>query len=333
MESRTASASLPSGEKTINSSKADRDYLLDSFLAKLGLKNEKLLQLPKDASRRRYFLLSYALIMDAEPLHEDTKAFENVTILLEKAGLTVPKIYAADHKNGFLLIENFGDLTYRKALEGDHGESLMYEEAINALAHLHKVMKKNTNDLSTYDGELFIDRASLFTQWYDVPFSQQAKDDFHGLWREAYKNQPEVPHRLMLRDVMMDNLFWLPKRKGHQRCGFIDYQDAHWGPVTYDLVSLLEDARREISPAFANDMIKFYFTHFPKLSQEDFMASYYLWGAQRSTRILGVFSRLAKRDGKAQYLEHLPRIWTYLERDLEHSSLAALKTWFRKVIP
>ncbi|MBY0272894.1 MAG: phosphotransferase [Alphaproteobacteria bacterium] len=318
-------------ELAILSETQERENLLEQFLEKHGLEEDELLPLPVDASKRRYFWFSHTLVMDAAPPHEDTKAFENITNLLREAGLTVPKIYAADHKNGFMLLEDFGDLTYRKALEASHEEFLIYKEAINALAHLHKKMKKNKADLPSYDLDLFLERVSLFTQWSDLALSQGAKEDFVGLWMEAFQNQPAVPQRLILRDVMVDNLFWLPKKEGYKRCGFIDYQDARWGPVTYDLVSLLEDARRDVAPDLAQSMLKVYFSHFPKLAREDFMASYCLWGAQRSTRILGVFSRLAKRDGKPKYLEHVPRIWAYLERDLQHPSLAGLKDWFEKV--
>ena len=326
------SALLPlKSETAVLSEEQERENLLQQFLEKHGLEEDELLPLPGDASKRRYFWFSHTLVMDAAPPHEDTKAFESITNLLQEAGLTVPKIYATDHKNGFMLLEDFGDLTYRKALEGDHGELLIYKEAINALAHLHKEMKENKADLPSYDLDLFLDRVSLFTQWSDVVLSQGAKEDFVGLWTEAFQNQPAVPQRLMLRDVMVDNLFWLPKKEGYKRCGFIDYQDARWGPVTYDLVSLLEDARQDVVPDLAQPMLKVYLSHFPRLSREDFMTSYCLWGAQRSTRILGVFSRLAKRDGKPKYLEHMPRVWAYLERDLQHPFLADLKDWFEKV--
>jgi len=152
---------------------------------------------------------------------------------------------------------------------------------------------------------------------------------FKEVWESAYQNQPSIHHSLMMRDVMVDNLLWLPSRQGFKRCGFIDFQDGTWGPALYDLVSLLEDARRDISPGFAKEMLKIYFEAFPDLSQENFWASYSLWGAQRSTRILGVFSRLAKRDGKPQYLSHLPRLWKYLERDLCHSNLKEVRKWFQ----
>lgn len=157
------SALLPlKNETRILSEEQERETLLQQFLEKNGLEEEEPLPLPGDASKRRYFWLSHTLVMDAAPPHEDTKAFESITNLLQEAGLTVPKIYAADHMNGFMLLEDFGDLTYRKALQGDHEELLIYKEAINALAHLHKKMKGNTMKLPSYGLDLFLDRASLF---------------------------------------------------------------------------------------------------------------------------------------------------------------------------
>lgn len=331
MEVMTASASLPLEPGAPLVSEREREQLLNAFLQKNGLEDEECLPLPSDASGRQYSWFSHALLMDAPPPHEDTKAFEHIARLLLEVGLSTPKIYAADHLNGFLLLEDFGDLTYRHALEEGISEALLYEEAINALVHLHKEMRRNTTGLPSYDRTLFLDRASLFTMWYDLPFSVQAKADFLGLWEEAFQNQPPVPQRLILRDVMIDNLFWLPKREGFRRCGFIDHQDARWGPVSYDLVSLLQDARRDVSGALAREMIRIYLKAFPRLSREDFMASYALWGAQRNTRILGVFSRLARRDGKDNYLQYIPRVWKYLEQNLAHPSLAALRKWFEQM--
>jgi aminoglycoside/choline kinase family phosphotransferase len=186
-----------------------------------------------------------------------------------------------------------------------------------------------TTKIPTYTQELFIKNASLFLDWSEIPFSESAQEEFKGLWKEAYLHQPQLPHTLTLRDVMVDNLLWLSDREGFQRCGFIDFQDGSWGPITYDLVALLEDARRDISPSFAREMLEIHFAAFPTLSRDDFWASYYLWGAQRTTRILGVFFRLAKRDGKVHYLTHVPRLWKTLKRDLEHSSLHAIGDWFR----
>lgn len=306
-----------------------RETLRYNFLKKEGLEKERLIPLPMDASARRYFRLSSALLMDAPPPHENTTQFDYIAQILKGVGLSVPHIYAADHTHGFLLIEDFGDLPYRQAIQQGVCEKLLYSEAVSALGGLHSSLSTIEDAaIPAYTLDLFLKNACLFLEWTDFSFSDTAKDDFKNLWEEAYLNQPSLPHTLVLRDVMVDNLFWLPTRQGVKRCGFIDFQDATWGPLTYDLVSLLEDARRDITPSFAADMLEMYLQNFPELSRDDFFASYALWGAQRTTRILGVFSRLAKRDGKPHYLAHMPRLWKIIERDLQHPSLRGLRTWF-----
>lgn len=311
----------------------ERADLRHAFLKREGFGNDALIPLPCDASKRRYFRLSNCLLMDAPPPEESTRRFHVMADLLQATGLSVPTIFAADHDSGFLLIEDFGALSYRTALEKGLSEEELYGETVKAIAHLHTTLIHNDMDLSSYGLDLFLDRASLFLEWYDHPFSNEEKHEFRELWRDAYQKQPQLPQSLMMRDVMIDNLLWLPTRSGMNRCGFIDFQDGLWGPVTYDLVSLLEDARRDVTPRFAQQMIDLYFKSAPPFSRDDFWRSYSLWGAQRSTRILGVFSRLAKRDGKSNYLTHLSRVWTYLKRDLEDPALKALKTWFKQVIP
>lgn len=320
-----------------------------------GLETEALRPLPFDCSRRRYFRLPKALLMDAPPPYESTTQFQHLGQILEETGLSVPRIYAADHKHGFLLIEDFGELPYRKAIQQGISEKLLYGETIRALIHLHQhchpelvsgshailstgsrskfgMTSKNeepSQGLPTYTQDFFIKKASLFLEWNDVSFSEKAKEEFKHLWEEAFRHQPHLPYTLTLRDVMVDNLLWLPQRQGWQRCGFIDFQDGSWGPITYDLVSLLEDARRDISPVFAQEMLEIYFEAFPDLLRDDFWASYSLWGAQRTTRILGVFFRQAKREGNRQYLVHIPRLKKILARDLQHPSLKGLRAWFQ----
>jgi len=308
----------------------ERALLRKAFLKAEGLEKECLIPLPVDASRRRYFRLPQGLLMDAPPPHEDTARFQFLAEVLREAGLTVPTIHAADHDQGFMLIEDFGDSSYRKALQDGIPETLLYQETINSLIHLHKQISTNCMALPVYDLEYFLDGVGIFLEWYDFPFTDEAKLSFKAVWEEAYKKQPPIPSGLILRDVMVDNLMWLPERSGFNRCGFIDFQDGLWGPISYDLVSLLEDARRDIAPQLAQEMIQIYFKRFPDLPQEDFWASYYLMGAQRSTRILGVFSRLARRDGKPSYLAHLPRLWKTLMRDLDYPSLRSLRAWFQQ---
>ncbi|MBY0501567.1 MAG: phosphotransferase [Alphaproteobacteria bacterium] len=315
-----------------DSLESERKALRTAFLKREGLEKEALLLLPADASKRRYFRLPHALLMDAPPPAEKTAAFQFIADLLYEIGLSVPLVYAADHIHGFLLIEDLGDLTYRRAMEEGVAEDILYGDTVRGLAHLHQKMTENTANFSPYDLEAFLKEAEVFLDWSSLFFSEKAKDEFRQVWTEAYENQPSLPQRFVMRDVLIDNLMWLPSREGFNRSGFIDFQDGvHegiWGPITYDLVSLLEDARRDIDPTFAEKMLEIYFGMFPELNRGDFFASYCLWGAQRSTKILGVFSRLAKRDGKAKYLVHLPRVWKILERDLQHPHLKAVRQWF-----
>lgn len=315
----------------IESPKDERAALRYAFLAKEKLQQETLTPLPMDCSKRCYFRLPKMLVMDAPPPDENTTSFQLMAELLRNAGLSVPQIYATDHDNGFLLVEDFGKLTFRKAFEIGHSEERLYGETIRALVHLHQNVIENKENIPPYSLELFLKEAELFLDWYDIPLSSQAKEDFMGLWTEAYHVQPSIPHSIVMRDVMVDNLMWLPLQTGFKRCGFIDFQDGLWGPITYDFVSLLEDGRRDITPHFGKEMVEIYFKAFPKLNQQDFWASYHLWGAQRSTKLLGLFPRLAKRDGKPQYLAHLPRVKNIIERDLSHPSLKALRDWFQGI--
>ena len=306
----------------------ERASLRSTFLKREGLEKESLIPLPVDCSKRRYFRLPNFLLMDAPPPHENTTLFQNMAKFLRDVELSVPHIYAADHVYGFLLIEDFGQLSYRKALQDKISEKLLYGETMKALIHLHQQVSKNKADLSSYGCDTFLDKASDFLSWHPLSIPKEANSVFKEVWEEAYRNQPIIPQSLMMRDVMVDNLLWLPLRQGFKRCGFIDFQDGLWGPVTYDLVSLLEDARRDVAPHFAKEMVEIYFEAFPHLSREDFWASYSLWGAQRSTRILGLFYRLAKRDDKPHYLAHIPRVWAYLKRDLQHPTLKPIRQWF-----
>jgi len=309
----------------------ERSALRAAFLEREGLGGACLMPLPVDASKRCYFRFSNGLLMDAPPPYESTFSFHRIAECLRDAGLSVPQIYASNHEDGFLFIEDFGELTFRKALEKGVSDEMLYREAIRSLIHLHQQLTENNGDIPSYSLALFLREAELFLEWYGLSFSVQEREDFKGLWTEAYHHQPSLPHSLVMRDVMVDNLLWIPSREGFKRCGFIDFQDGVWGPITYDLVSLLEDARRDITPQFGKEMLAFYLEAFPDLSQQDLWESYTLWGAQRCTKILGIFSRLAKRDGKSRYLAHLPRVKSILERDLSHPSLKTLQNWYKKV--
>ena len=138
---------------------------------------------------------------------------------------------------------------------------------------------------------------------------------------------------LVLRDYHIDNLMLLDGRDGVAACGLLDFQDAVIGPVTYDLVSLLEDARRDVPEDLAAAMRERYLAGFPDLDRAAFDASYAVLGAQRNCKIVGIFTRLCLRDGKPLYLEHIPRVWRLIEQDLRHPALAPVASWLDRHIP
>ena len=138
---------------------------------------------------------------------------------------------------------------------------------------------------------------------------------------------------LVLRDYHVDNLMLLPGRAGVKACGLLDFQDAVIGPATYDLVSLLEDARRDVPPRLQSAMIERYLAAFPALDRQNFAASYAVMGAQRNAKIVGIFTRLCRRDGKPHYLRHIPRVWRLLEQDLQHPALTPIRVWIDRHLP
>jgi aminoglycoside/choline kinase family phosphotransferase len=188
------------------------------------------------------------------------------------------------------------------------------------------------SDLPAYDDEKMLGEASRFTRWYASDLSADAKADYLDIWRELLPAVRVGEDALVYVDYHADNLLWLPDRDGLGRVGLLDFQDARLGPPAYDLVSLLEDARRDVPHGLAEAMIERYLAARPDLDGEAFRTAYALLGAQRNCKILGLFSRLAKRDGKTQYLTLQERVRGHLQRDLAHPKLAALAAWFDRHI-
>ena len=159
------------------------------------------------------------------------------------------------------------------------------------------------------------------------------RKEYLGLWRDVLALDHGVPATLVLRDYHVDNLMHLSDRQGVSACGLLDFQDAVIGPSSYDLVSLLEDARRDVPAPLAATCLAQYLSAFPELDPDAFRASYAILGAQRSAKIVGIFTRLDRRDGKPVYLEHISRVFRWLSGDLEHPALAKLQAWFDREIP
>ena len=300
--------------------------------------------LAADASFRRYARVTGgprpALLMDAPPGKEDVRPWLAVAGHLRCLGFSAPELFAADEDAGLLLIEDFGDDTFTRVLARGGDEAALYDLAVDVLAALHEVAHADAvpDWLPPYDDDRLLGEAALFTDWYmpavlGAPTPPDQRAEFLDLWRAALAPAHALPETLVLRDYHVDNLMFLPDRDGIAACGLLDFQDAVAGAPAYDVVSLIEDARRDLGPGIAARVKARYLERFPGLDREAFEVAAAVLAAGRAAKIIGIFTRLWKRDGKPAYLSHIPRLWHLLDGDLSHPSLAPLEAWFAKVVP
>jgi N-acetylmuramate 1-kinase len=303
---------------------------LDAFLARHGWSDATVRPLEGDASFRRYARVlaprRSAILMDAPPPAEDTRPFLHVARGLAELGFATPRIYAAEPERGLLLLEDFGDLRMNEVLADDPSrEEAVYAAAVDLLLALHG--HAPLDGLAPYDRAVYRREADLLVDWYapalDLPVDRAG---YAAAWDAVLAGLPADGRVTVLRDYHAENIMLLPRGGG--ALGLLDFQDALAGHPAYDLVSLLQDARREVAPALEATMLARYRAARP-LDQ----AAYAILGAQRNAKILGIFCRLWKRDGKDRYLGLQPRVWRYLERDLAHPALAPVARWFEANLP
>jgi tRNA threonylcarbamoyl adenosine modification protein YjeE len=348
----------------------ERVASLVHFLAESGWGEEDcaLSYLQGDASTRRYARIKRedgrsAVLMDAprQPdgppiqdglpysriahLAEDVRPFVAIAGHLRQAGFSAPEVLAHDLRRGMLVLEDLGDEVFARLAEAGGAIAELWQAATDMLVGLREVPVPVTLPLP--DGSAHVlpscDRAALaietelLVDWYwpaakSDPIPARERAEFQAAWDKVFDKILVVPPGLVLRDFHSPNLLWLAQRAGPERVGIIDFQDALRGPAAYDLVSLLQDARVDVSPALEARLFEHYCAAVgarqPGFDREAFAFAYAALGAQRNTKILGIFARLARRDAKPGYLRHLPRIWAYLARDLEHPRLEALKRWY-----
>jgi aminoglycoside/choline kinase family phosphotransferase len=315
---------------------SDRDQAIEAFLTSAGWAGVARRRLAGDASFRRYERVNgprgRAMLMDAPPPQEDVRPFLLVAGHLKALGYSAPAILAEDPARGLLLLEDFGDDTFTRLLAAGVDETQLYTLAVDLLIELHRHPRATAIDLPPYDESRLLTEASLLTDWYlpaiGLPLSAKAREEYLALWRRAFRVFAEAAPTLVLRDYHIDNLMRLEARSGVAACGLLDFQDAVLGSPAYDLVSLLEDARRDVTPSVITAMRARYAAAFPRLDRAQFDAAYAVLGAQRNAKIIGIFTRLMARDKKPHYLAHIPRVWHLLEGDLAHPALANLRTWF-----
>ena len=281
-------------------------------------------------------------------LAEDVKPYVAIATALRERGFSAPVILQADLDAGFLIIEDLGsDLI----VAGDPPAPMAerYAIAVDLLAALHQqqipnsipVLANGEYRIPHYDMGAYLIEAELLLDWY-VPRSggsvaQETRAAFVALWREALLPALAAAPGWVLRDFHSPNLLWLADRNGIARLGLLDFQDAQIGPAAYDVASLLQDARVNVTEELEVALLSRYVRARRKLDQDfdpiSFTTIYATLAAQRASKILGIFSRLERRDGKPQYLRHMPRVWGYLQRSLAHPALASLNAWYKSHVP
>ncbi len=312
---------------------------LHAFLAQAGWGDVAIDPIPGDASFRRYFRLARSggdgpnkgMLMYAPPPHEDPIPFLDVARWLCENAMRAPEIYASDAAAGWVLLEDFGDDRMRDWLDDNPAsENEAYAGAIDALVELHKCPP---GPFAPYDMATYQREAALLTEWYCPAMGLTVDEaDYARAWDEVLSPlaQRQSPGVTVLRDYHAENIMLLNGVPSAPQ-GLIDFQDALVGHPAYDLVSLLQDARRDISPELEAEMLARYQERAG--ADEHFAADYARLGAQRNAKIVGIFTRLFKRDGKPRYPTLIPRVWEAMERDLAHPALAPVATWFDTNIP
>lgn len=323
----------------------DRDAAIDRFLGVHGWGAAVRSPLAGDASFRRYERLRQgekaAILMDAPPPMEDVRPFVRVARHLRALDLCAPEIYAVDEAAGLLLIEDLGDDRFTVMLNGNGNgsgngdEDTLYQGAVDVLIELHR--HPAPGDLADYDAARLLEEVERVLDWFMPAFAGAAvadamRDDYRARWRAVLDVADGLPKVTVLMDYHVDNLMWLPERQGLRRVGLLDFQDALAGSPAYDLVSLLQDARRDVSEPLVDRMLKRYIEA-TGFDENEVRTAYAVLGAQRGARLVGQFPRLWIRDGKPQYLEFMPRIWRLLTMDLTHPSLAPVAEWFDAHVP
>jgi aminoglycoside/choline kinase family phosphotransferase len=348
-----------------------REDTIRAFLARAGWDDARRAPLAGDASTRRYERLAgpkgAAVLMDwprapeaAVPsgqlsysqiahLAVDCRPFVAVGDYLRGQGLAAPEIFARDIENGLLLLEDLGDDLYGPAIDagrGPGGESLdeMYRAAIDVLIALQSgdapralpVGDGAMHDVPHFDDSVFRAEIDILLDWYfPVVLNREADADlraeYHAIWTALRPLIDAGPRALFLRDFHSPNMLWLPAGKGATRVGIIDFQDALIGSRAYDLVSVLQDARKDVPVERERAMLALYISRakseLPDFDEAEFRAAYAALGAERALRLVGLWPRLLKRDNKPHYMAHMPRTISYLRRNLAHPALASLKHW------
>jgi N-acetylmuramate 1-kinase len=347
--------------------RAERITQVRKFLDESGYGEAKRERMQGDASTRIFERLTLdgqtMILMNAPPrpdgppirdgksysaiahLAENTVPYVAVAGALLERNLSAPVILHADTTLGLVIMEDLGD---DRVVAGDPPAPIeaRYQAALDVLISLHRrrlpdILSSFDYELPQYDLDAFLIEVELLLDWYLVyaraPTTEGRRGIFLSLWREALLPAVEAPATWVLRDFHSPNLLWLPGRHDVSRIGIVDFQDAVLGPAAYDVASLLQDARVNVPEPLEVALLSRYVrarqNDDRRFDASEFALLYSTMAAQRATKVLGIFARLNQRDGKPQYLRHIPRIWRYLQRSLEHPDLAPLRAWYEANVP
>ncbi len=318
-----------------------RKAAIKQFLNTTDWRDARLIPLAQDASFRRYFRLQLvdrtAILMDAPPPERAVIEFARIAEHLDHLGLHAPAPLAIDNRHGLLLLSDLGDTTFTRALADGTDESHLYQIACDTLIHLHQHPKASSIDLPDYDVPTLDQETALLLDWFyplvmAKPANEATRASYFKAWHQIYADLPCMPSTLVLRDFHIDNLMVIADTEGNEQCALLDFQDALIGSPMYDLMSLLQDARRDISPSLEQTLLDYYFERVASKRQTS-LQWYWALGAQRHCKVAGIFVRLWQRDQKPHYLNHLPRVIRLLKRSLARDELQAISHWFSAHLP
>ena len=310
------------------------------FLRSNKIHYTSVIPLAADASFRKYYRVfenknSYVL-MDAPPKLEPIESFLKIASWLKKNKLPSPEIYAKDIKNGYILLEDFGDKNISQFLhQKTNQEKKIYKESVDILIKISQ--KSPPSYAKEFSSIVLMEEINLFIEWYlklaDVKLNKIAINEWIKLWENKFKEIKYEKRVLVLRDFHAENLMWYPKNHNTSNLGLLDFQDALSGHQAYDLVSLLQDVRRNVSKAIEQEMKLYFLDSSDIKDKKNFLKAYNILAAQRNIKILGIFSRLFLRDNKRKYLKLIPYTWSLVKSNIRNPELSDINIWFGKYIP
>ena len=307
---------------------------IEIFLEENKISNHILENIPQDASSRSYYRMNNnLLLMQSNTPENKNYEFIKVSNYLREIGLSAPEIIKTDHKRGLYIIEDFGNLTFNKAIKENISEELLYTRAIKCLSHIHSLGPNI--ELPKYDQKYLLHEVNLFVKWYFKEINIKLRDEaikiWEKIWIELFKELKN--DKLVLRDFHADNLFWLPERNNIKKIGLIDFQDALIGDEAYDISSLLEDVRRNVSKKTKEIVIEEFIKLNEIKNKNTFIKKYNILTAQRNAKIVGIFIRLARRDQKTRYLKLVNKAMGIFIESAKSKGLEDVINWIEMYIP